>query len=307
MLELLLTLICGAAFWGLTSDSREKAKEEAAREKRRLNTPCTFETGIPKSEFERIVYKAERKFKRLTVNSIDGAIIYAEVESQSGLSTWYFKVDFNDFGKVTGAYWWSSDNNQSDIPSHFSDYVQAEINKYYSLHNDCSYQEEKDDKKYAESYGETIGFDKMILQEISSALLNRYEFVTSEGHRYRYIKLNLRESVAKIYDESKCTSVVKRKWGPFRKYYCKLYYAGNTFLLVKGKNKNSYYIYERKITINSNMLGSKYSVLYDGNEIMNIERKLLSTTGKYTIWFYSNTELEFQLLLITALLVLKNA
>ena len=50
-----------------------------------------------------------------------------EVGSISGLSTWSAEIDFNDYGRLTGAYWLLSENPDSLIPEHFADAVRAQI------------------------------------------------------------------------------------------------------------------------------------------------------------------------------------
>lgn len=80
-----------------------KAKKNADRDHERRNTPCYFNDGISAGEFEEIAISLAKPIKRLMV-SVDGPVVYGEVRSQSGISTWNFKLDFNDWGHITGTY-----------------------------------------------------------------------------------------------------------------------------------------------------------------------------------------------------------
>lgn len=50
------------------------------------------------------------------------------VQSQSGISEWEFWVDFNDYGHITGRFWWHTDNSDSNIPEKFGDIISSFIN-----------------------------------------------------------------------------------------------------------------------------------------------------------------------------------
>lgn len=88
-----------------------------------------FDGGLSKSEFEALAYKASKNIKRLSI-SVVGPIIYGTVKSQSGISEWHFKLDFNDYGHITGKYWASSDNGDSAIPKRLGDVLAALIRNY---------------------------------------------------------------------------------------------------------------------------------------------------------------------------------
>lgn len=76
-----------------------------------------FNDGISKVTFENSAYKAAKTIKRVTNISVDGPMVYGTVISQSGISTWDFEIDFNDYGHITGRYWINSNNNDSNIPN----------------------------------------------------------------------------------------------------------------------------------------------------------------------------------------------
>ena len=105
----------------------KNAEERAEEERRRKNTPCGFTDGISREQFELIAKEAGRHIKRLIKLSVDGPVVYGTVRTQSGLSEWDFKVDFNDYGHITGKYWLSSDNDDSNIPGHVADNMSTMI------------------------------------------------------------------------------------------------------------------------------------------------------------------------------------
>lgn len=99
---------------------RKSAKEEAekqAEEERRCSIPIDYSKNISKETFEKIVFEETKRVKRITSTTINGPTIICSVISQSGISEWNFSIDFNDYGNLTGKYWVSSDNSDSQIPS----------------------------------------------------------------------------------------------------------------------------------------------------------------------------------------------
>ena len=56
--------------------------------------------------------------------------MFGTVKTNSGINDWNFKLDFNDYGKISGQYWISFDNNkESDIPRVYGDRLKDEIIK----------------------------------------------------------------------------------------------------------------------------------------------------------------------------------
>ena len=107
-------------------DCNEKERERARREEERKNTPCYFNDGISYAEFVSIVERIAKPIKRLKI-SIEGPIVYGTVRSQSGISTWRFVLDFNDWGHITGVYRSSKENTDSDIPDRVGEQIKKEI------------------------------------------------------------------------------------------------------------------------------------------------------------------------------------
>lgn len=106
---------------------REETERIEAQERRRKNTKCKFEDGIAENQFAEIALKAAKRIKRVKNVYVSGTVIDGEVESQSGISTWCFSIDFNDHGHITGRYWVDSENDDSNIPNHIAEVVSKEL------------------------------------------------------------------------------------------------------------------------------------------------------------------------------------
>lgn len=126
----LLGWLTVAAVGELVHKGIKASRERAAEEERRTNTPCYFNDGISEEQFEAIARRAGKHIKRLKEISVDGPVVYGTVRTQSGISEWYFKVDFNDYGHITGTYWLSSDNMDSNIPEHVADNISSMIQSF---------------------------------------------------------------------------------------------------------------------------------------------------------------------------------
>ena len=105
-----------------------KNRELNIERNKRMSTVVRFDNGISESRFRELAFYSAKqiKKKRLSI-SFNGPIVYGTVQSQTGLSSWDFVVDFNDYGKITGNYWLSSENDDSNIPSTFANYLSSYI------------------------------------------------------------------------------------------------------------------------------------------------------------------------------------
>lgn len=115
---------------GLTGYAIKKVRSSTQEEKQRKSIPCDFEDEITEEEFREIAKKCAYSVKRVKNVVFDGAIVYIGVRSQSGISDWYFSVDFNDYGHITGIYWLRSDNADSQIPKTIADRISTAIIDY---------------------------------------------------------------------------------------------------------------------------------------------------------------------------------
>ncbi|MBQ3417054.1 MAG: Sec23/Sec24 zinc finger-containing protein [Ruminococcus sp.] len=128
-------LVVGATSFGIGSSikkrNRNKRREQEERiesqkrqeeEEKRKNTPCYFEDGISEVEFHKIVKSTAKRFKRLKIISISGLSVEFDFYSQSGLTTYNAKINFNDYGHITGKYWWEKyAYSDSKLPTIFSE------------------------------------------------------------------------------------------------------------------------------------------------------------------------------------------
>ena len=114
----------------LINRGRKDAEERTEEERRRTSKPCTFSDGISREQFEEIVKKSGKHIKRIANLSVDGTTVYGTVRAQSGLSEWNFRIDFNDYGHLTGEYWLFSDNDDSNIPKRVADNINLMVKEF---------------------------------------------------------------------------------------------------------------------------------------------------------------------------------
>lgn len=82
---------------------------------------------VTEEEFQIIAKNVGKYTNRLIDFIVDKKTIYGIVESQSGLSDWKFKIDFNDYGHITGRYWIVSENEDSNIPYYIANNIKSVI------------------------------------------------------------------------------------------------------------------------------------------------------------------------------------
>ena len=189
-------LMITAAVLAIKISSEDKAKEnkqsffeneytvrtESCKQKdvsdERKNTPCKFNDGISYEDFTHIVKSSKKHIKRIKEILVDKAVVYCTVESQTGYSDWNFQVDFNDWGHLTGTYWKTSENSDSNIPKRFGDLISGAIQQLlYSKHiNLPEYSDYIDSSNILEtplnlSYFEKSSFIKKLLSRKKQVLL----------------------------------------------------------------------------------------------------------------------------------------
>lgn len=113
-------------------DERER-KQRVEFERKRMY--CFIDNEIKYEDFEALAQTAARRTKRVRSVSVQGARVFATVESQSKLTDWNFEVDFNNWGHVTGRYWMDSENNDSAIPEYYANTLSSLIKTFLSNHN----------------------------------------------------------------------------------------------------------------------------------------------------------------------------
>lgn len=118
-------LIGGVA--ALIGSGIRQTYRNAQETKRRKNSKLHFDSRLGPQEFIDIASRIGKRTPRVARIVTNGMTIVLEVRSNSGLSTWTAEIDFNDYGRLTGTYWLTSENTQSPIPGFFANAVQAEI------------------------------------------------------------------------------------------------------------------------------------------------------------------------------------
>lgn len=96
---------------------------------RRKNIPLLFDDNLTQQDFTDAAFRIAKKTPRVGGIAGTEATVIVEVRSNSGLSTWTAEIDFNDYGRLTGNYWLTSENAQSPIPEFFAKALQEEIRK----------------------------------------------------------------------------------------------------------------------------------------------------------------------------------
>ena len=100
---------------------------DSNEEVKRKNTPCIFTSTLTKEDFSEIAINVAKPIKRLTVSAHD-EFVEGTVRTTSGINTWTFTLDFNDYGKVTGNYWVRyCENSDSQIPKSYAEQLKKAI------------------------------------------------------------------------------------------------------------------------------------------------------------------------------------
>ena len=111
-------VVCGIA----------KSIKESNEEKERKTIPCVYSDKLTEEDFCDIAVAAIKRIKKkITSFEVCGAVVFCTVESQTGLSKWDFRIDFNDYGEITGKYWIWSENEDSLIPKHIAQNMKKKI------------------------------------------------------------------------------------------------------------------------------------------------------------------------------------
>ena len=155
----------------------------------RTYTPCDFTEGVSELELEAIVKHVAKGINRITDISVSGAIVYGTVQAKSGLSIWHFKVDYNDYGSITGKYWIDSENDDSRIPE-----VLAERVSYLLMEKLSEYEEAGNDTRvYTDSDfnykgNETRTFDEKLRSNLEKMKEQAERFNTREQEKTGGVK-----------------------------------------------------------------------------------------------------------------------
>lgn len=135
-----------------------------------------------------IVKRSGRHIKRLTDLSINGPVVYGTVRTNSGLSEWDFKLDFNDYGHITGRYWLIYGNEDSSIPIKVAEKISSMIG---------SFPKEFDKAKSASIFGEYVS-------------TNKYENTENDTDAWKNINFESMMQQAKLFKDRKRKRTKKR-------------------------------------------------------------------------------------------------
>ena len=92
-----------------------------------MSTPFSFPFNLSADNFEQIAIQTAKPIKRLTVE-VRKTIIYGSVLTNSGIDRWCFELDFNDYGRLTGNYYWNyCENNESSLPDKYAERLKQNI------------------------------------------------------------------------------------------------------------------------------------------------------------------------------------
>lgn len=123
---LLEKLFAGGAVVAAGAVARSLYKD-AQETQRRKNSPLHFDERLTQADFNAIAHEVAGRAPRVQQVVVTGMTVKLDVASNSGLSTWTAEVDFNDYGRLTGTYWVTSENSDSLIPKHVADGMKARL------------------------------------------------------------------------------------------------------------------------------------------------------------------------------------
>ena len=101
--------------------------QDAQEEKRRKNSPLQFEPELTQQDFIAIAERIAKIMPRSDGVEVSGMTAILTVRSNTGLTSWTAEADFNNYGRLTGRYWLTTENEQSPIPKVFADALKDEI------------------------------------------------------------------------------------------------------------------------------------------------------------------------------------
>lgn len=123
---LLDKVLVGGAVLLVGAGVRAKVRDVQETKRRRACVP-QFDARLSADGFARLAADVASRTARVVRASVDGLTVTLVVRSNSGLTEWTAQADFNDYGRLTGTYWLTSQNDQSPIPRVFAKRLQDEI------------------------------------------------------------------------------------------------------------------------------------------------------------------------------------
>ncbi|RSI83991.1 hypothetical protein D8855_03460 [Streptococcus mitis] len=108
--------------------NNQERLEKKQDEERRQSLSIQFPEFLNQEEFNRIIHEEANQIIRIKKIEINQALINFEVYSISRISTWFFTLDYNDYGSLTGKVRISRDNTDSSIPKNISLRISERLN-----------------------------------------------------------------------------------------------------------------------------------------------------------------------------------
>lgn len=128
---LVVLIILLAALLVYNAISSPGGKPNRSKNSRRTDIPCSFKDGISAKEFESIVRKAAAGFQQIQNLRVDGTYVKGSVVGDGANDNCSFTIDFNDYGHVTGKYYWLRDGQPaSDVPVRLAQQISQLIGSY---------------------------------------------------------------------------------------------------------------------------------------------------------------------------------
>lgn len=217
--------------------------ERIGRERRRV--PCFWNDGIMYDDFVQIAKLSARGFKRLRLVSVDDAVIRCNVESQTGYSDWYFTVDFNNWGHVTGTFWTLSDNEDSLIPKRYGKIVSGLIHELLKERN-------------------------ILLNNLSDVVNDNKDLGTERGLNYFAKEKKFKKSMRVVIMENESKDLIGEHLYPVISLLKKMGFKNIKSVPIEDANlHNRYYIYKVEQVI---VAGTEYfnqgDVFYENSEVI---------------------------------------
>ena len=149
--------------------NNQERLEKKQDEERRQTLSIQFPEFLNQEEFNRIIHEEANQIIRIKKIEINQALINFEVYSISRISTWFFTLDYNDYGNLTGKVRISSENSDSSIPENISLRISERLNEilknqYILPPNDYDILLAKEPSEVKELF-ENIGFQNVTLLE----------------------------------------------------------------------------------------------------------------------------------------------
>lgn len=127
------------------------AEENERKEERQKNMPYAFDEGFTEEEFRAAVYKAKKRLKRISNvewRTDNPLRVHFDVRSHSGITDWWFRLDFNDEGHFNEDCHWYRSNTDSEMYAKARDIICEELRhtKNNTETRSTSYQERSQDR-----------------------------------------------------------------------------------------------------------------------------------------------------------------